>query len=428
MSLAKSINPWSVERIEDFLYFCCPICDQKNHSKDDFFHHAYSKHPESKGHLEKHIYENKDESQKIEEKLSDNTEIRVSSDFSNDGSNIKEENIEDELREEKIFMEKDSDDYNAYDYSEMIQYEINENMPSFDDMNNDKFIKEETKDNTSSAKPHQKLILPCHLCNKILGSKYALKYHIKMSHERDGQEDYKCELCGKTFFHPRNVKRHMLTRHLGEKAHKCDICGKSFSQNANLKAHIQNVHNKEKKFECGFCGNFFSQESNLKRHTKVHTGQRDHKCEICDKYFSQAEHLRKHTRKIHENNEKFDFINENGNDDNALPDISDMVACEIKTINCENCGKYFKTKSALNYHVDSVHKGLKFPCALCDKTYTRNTTLKSHMKMAHGRLPNNLILRDESHQKIEKYSEENTEMKFGDVVPVKEEYDIENAS
>ena len=99
MSLAKSINPWSVERIEDFLFFCCPICDQKNHSKDDFFHHAYIQHPESKGYLEKHIYDDKN-----------NTEIMVSSDISKDGSNIKEEYIEHELREEKFFMEKDSDD------------------------------------------------------------------------------------------------------------------------------------------------------------------------------------------------------------------------------------------------------------------------------------------------------------------------------
>ena len=39
-------NPWlSVREWEEFLYFCCPECNEKNQSKDIFIKHALSIHP-----------------------------------------------------------------------------------------------------------------------------------------------------------------------------------------------------------------------------------------------------------------------------------------------------------------------------------------------------------------------------------------------
>ena len=38
-------NPWEVESLEDFLYFCCPECNEKSQSKDHFISHAWSTHP-----------------------------------------------------------------------------------------------------------------------------------------------------------------------------------------------------------------------------------------------------------------------------------------------------------------------------------------------------------------------------------------------
>ena len=36
---------WEVESLEDFLYYCCPECDQKYQTCDDFQKHALSDHP-----------------------------------------------------------------------------------------------------------------------------------------------------------------------------------------------------------------------------------------------------------------------------------------------------------------------------------------------------------------------------------------------
>jgi hypothetical protein len=37
-------NPWMVSSIFDFYYFCCPECDEKSKSKQDFVKHAYNLH------------------------------------------------------------------------------------------------------------------------------------------------------------------------------------------------------------------------------------------------------------------------------------------------------------------------------------------------------------------------------------------------
>ena len=39
-------NPWMVDQLEEFLYFCCPKCDQKCQMRDDFLKHAMDEHSE----------------------------------------------------------------------------------------------------------------------------------------------------------------------------------------------------------------------------------------------------------------------------------------------------------------------------------------------------------------------------------------------
>ena len=39
-------NPWMVDQLEEFLYFCCPKCDQKCQMRDDFLKHAMEEHSE----------------------------------------------------------------------------------------------------------------------------------------------------------------------------------------------------------------------------------------------------------------------------------------------------------------------------------------------------------------------------------------------
>ena len=42
-----SYNPWFVENLEEFLYFCCPECNERSQSEDLFLEHALKNHPKS---------------------------------------------------------------------------------------------------------------------------------------------------------------------------------------------------------------------------------------------------------------------------------------------------------------------------------------------------------------------------------------------
>ena len=49
----EQANPWIVEELEEFLYFCCPECDEKCQAKGHFFsdHSALTNRPDAKTQL-----------------------------------------------------------------------------------------------------------------------------------------------------------------------------------------------------------------------------------------------------------------------------------------------------------------------------------------------------------------------------------------
>ena len=47
MEIEEKFNPWNVTSIEDFLFYCCPECDNKTVTKSDFIQHAKCNHPRS---------------------------------------------------------------------------------------------------------------------------------------------------------------------------------------------------------------------------------------------------------------------------------------------------------------------------------------------------------------------------------------------
>ena len=44
-------NPWNVKNLDEFLYYWCPECDNKDQYKDLFVKHALETHPNSREYI-----------------------------------------------------------------------------------------------------------------------------------------------------------------------------------------------------------------------------------------------------------------------------------------------------------------------------------------------------------------------------------------
>merc|ERR1712079_130625 len=51
MEINGRLNPWAVSRIEEFLFFCCPECNERIQSRNKFIQHALKKHKKSRTYL-----------------------------------------------------------------------------------------------------------------------------------------------------------------------------------------------------------------------------------------------------------------------------------------------------------------------------------------------------------------------------------------
>lgn len=119
----------------------------------------------------------------------------------------------------------------------------------------------------SSSALSDSSVLHCSYCTEgPFESRELLRKHVTSSHEH-----FACDMCTSTFSRERDLRSHILTKHMGEEdsgalERTCKVCGIEFSSLWNLKTHVRVSHENEKKFECTTCGNFFGHKHVLQRH------------------------------------------------------------------------------------------------------------------------------------------------------------------
>ena len=98
-------------------------------------------------------------------------------------------------------------------------------------------------------------------------------------HNTDFKEDFKCQICQKTFSLQSSLKAHMKL-HQTRKNFQCQMCEKVFLKKKNLGTHVTSVHNDENEFPCQECGQSFGSKNVLKQHmVQVHEERKDFKCD-----------------------------------------------------------------------------------------------------------------------------------------------------
>ena len=155
----------------------------------------------------------------------------------------------------------------------------------------------------------------CNLCEKSFKHKIHLNRHVKI-HKKSSHH---CYLCEKTF-----PLKYYLTQHL-KKAHKivdynvqmakflkeadsgeykCQLCKKVFcgeEADRKLADHLVSKCNKSELFKCSSCDKKFTTKYNLEAHTKVFHSQKQDPfvCESCSFVSKHKSNLSRHARKMH---------------------------------------------------------------------------------------------------------------------------------
>jgi len=151
--------------------------------------------------------------------------------------------------------------------------------------------------------------------------------HEKFVHKK--VRNYICTVCAHAFASTTALRKHMFI-HTRVSDHKCKFCGKMFATNSRMVEH-ERCHTGEKPFECSECRKSFTKASSLYSHLKAHhqsSSNLPFECENCDEKFTTASNLKNH--QIFHHNER--------------------------PIICEECGKTFKSKIAIDRHRQVIHR------------------------------------------------------------------------
>ena len=236
-------NPWIVENIEAFSFYCCPECDFKQKDGDYFKRHALDSHNKSKIFfiMTKSETNTSYDSKEVEAEPESQYENEKSmKDFDASENSVKEESISESEGEEFVRLSEHKtqklitqEDFETHDENERIDI-IKDQLNTFDD--------EEVEDNGFETlyKENYKNIYECKLCSALFKSSSHLQRH--KAHVHQLLKPFTCNYCRKTFGQKEALKEHIKSVHEGKKPYKCSICDFKCSRKGNLKEHIKSVH------------------------------------------------------------------------------------------------------------------------------------------------------------------------------------------
>ena len=150
----SNYNPWSVSDLDVFLYFCCPECDVKDHSKEEFIKHAFTEHPKSKECLQ--MFHIKKEIEEYDENI-DKYEDENSFQYFDPEFEMKKE-VDEDFHQNPLKYENENDSYMKKEDSEIL-------------LNSEEVISH-----------------PCEFCDKNFTVMSNLRRHVRKFHKMNDKD------------------------------------------------------------------------------------------------------------------------------------------------------------------------------------------------------------------------------------------------
>ena len=248
-------NPWAVENVEAFHYYCCPECEQRYTESQEFQDHALKVHPKAKALFDTDI-----------------------------DDNVSKEDLEDDQETDPV------DSIDSPNPSESLHLPKTD-FSTLKCLNCSKSFKSLLKLSTHLHQIHN--VSQCPKCHKIFTSFDLLKSHIQTEHKP-------LKICSICQAQVKNLSIHIRTQHTNDnsmKVFKCSECDFGTHSQKNLTQHIFIRHRKdEHKFECNECDKKFPTSFLFKQHVEIsHKGlNKRHVCEKCGKAFAYKNGIKDH--------------------------------------------------------------------------------------------------------------------------------------
>ena len=167
---------------------------------------------------------------------------------------------------------------------------------------------------------------------------------------------------------------------------QCELCFKTFSTRSAMICHVRDIHEKSGDFECSYCQKRFHRNSAFIVHLRKHTGEKPFVCETCGKAFDRKSALNFHTQ-THGERYPCNLCEKTFSYKKGLQKHVKYVHDKVKNFCCEICSKTFGRKEHLTRHFKDIHEepeeGSLHQCGQCASSFKKEQSLKLHIRFVH---------------------------------------------
>ena len=335
-------NPWVVENIEAFCFYCCPECDFKSKDGDNFKRHALESHHKAKSFFIR-------SKNKKTEKTNSIKCIQVKTD--SEHQNKINEGLEDFIPSDIKVHEESISAYEGEEFVRLSEQKAknlnilfpdfitNKELDSFDDDETvntfeDKlktFDNQKLEDNVEELdifdEENYEDITDDEISDDEISDDETfdpISKELETFDEHDVEQSqtfnkdnfeklekgYKCEMCSSKFAKKNILTNHMINVHMKIKDFKCKDCSKRFPTRHRMESHHKWVHLLIKPpqsypYTCHGCKTSFKKRQQMEWHiNKVHLNYKPYKCNLCEKSFLRIAELNRHMKRAHKGKTK----------------------------------------------------------------------------------------------------------------------------
>ena len=385
----KQMIPWGAENLDEFLFYCCPECDDKFKESQSFLDHAMHNHENSNLEMETMPME-----------------------------------IQDELKYEVTSMGTPHENSNlAMETTPIVvSSAIPLRFPGLIPVTvkqEDDFVSNESRIDPLSCEmdgvkqeQKQEEIFKCEVCWKTFKTKVGLQKHIRLTHE-NVVETFQCDQCDAKYNDKGVLLKHIKKAHVFSttKCDKCDFVGNNINE---IKAH-RHTHRFTKlpddRYQCKECEEILKPDAKLHLHIhfqcdicsftcvgiqadmdwhkiRVHNSTFD--CDQCEAKFAKRKELTSHVKEAHPTIpaslkcDKCDYVSKNQVEKRIHMHTHRFTKLTDDTYQCNVCDKIVKPGKKKTSRL-SAHN--HYNCDLCSFTTTRPCMLTEHKKVKHDGVP-----------------------------------------